>query len=203
MREHDVNGLNNFIMGWYADDTSFCDELIEYHNRDETIKVQGIMGGGKINLNVKESIDSTYRPSMLNEFTYNNILKTCSKLYNEKYPYSIVCGYEVKFGFNIQHYPIGGGFKEWHTERNSADFPDVTRHLVWMTYLNDVDDGGTQFFHQDLTIKAEKGLTLIWPADWTFVHRGQVSNTKEKWIITGWYNLKEENENSNLLGRPS
>jgi hypothetical protein len=69
--------------------------------------------------------------------------------------------------------------------------------------LNNVDDGGTQFFHQGLTIKAEKGLTLIWPADWTFVHRGQVSNTKEKWIITGWYNLKEENENSNLLGRPS
>lgn len=196
MREHNVNHLNNFIMGWYADDTSFCDELVEYHNRPETIKVNGSMGGGKINLNVKESIDSTYRPDMLNEFRYKDILESCSGLYNKKYPYSVGVGYDVKYGFNIQHYPIGGGFKEWHTERNSADFPDVTRHLVFMTYLNDVDDGGTQFFHQGLTIKAERGLTLIWPADWTFVHRGQVSNTKEKWIITGWFNLKEENENS-------
>jgi len=205
MKEHKVNQLNNFIMGWYAHDTTFCDELIEYHNKPETIKTQGGIGGGKVDLSIKESTDSAYRPEMLRNFKYNNILNQCSSLYNLKYPYSVACGYEIKVGYLIQHYPIGGGFKKWHTERESADFPDVTRHLVWMTYLNDVDDGGTEFFHQGITIKAEKGLTLIWPADWTFVHRGQISNTKEKWIITGWYNLKNENENENrnLLRRPS
>jgi hypothetical protein len=55
-----------------------------------------------------------------------------------------------------------------------------------MTYLNDVDDGGTEFYYQKTIIKAEKGLTLIWPADWTYTHKGQISNTKEKTIITGW-----------------
>jgi hypothetical protein len=55
-----------------------------------------------------------------------------------------------------------------------------------MTYLNDLDDGGTEFYHQKLTIKAEKGLTLIWPVDWTHLHRGQISYTKEKTITTGW-----------------
>jgi hypothetical protein len=33
-----------------------------------------------------------------------------------------------------------------------------------MTYLNDVDDGGTDFLYQKLTTPAKKGLTLIWPA---------------------------------------
>jgi hypothetical protein len=56
-----------------------------------------------------------------------------------------------------------------------------------MTYLNDVTDGGeTGFFYQDVKIKPQKGLTLIWPADWTFTHRGQISQTSEKMVVTGW-----------------
>ena len=34
-----------------------------------------------------------------------------------------------------------------------------------------------------------KGLTLIWPADWTHVHRGIVSASEEKYIITGWFSF--------------
>jgi hypothetical protein len=58
-----------------------------------------------------------------------------------------------------------------------------------MTYLNDVTDSGeTEFLHQQLKIKPEKGLTLIWPADWMFTHRGVASLTQEKYIATGWFN---------------
>ena len=34
-----------------------------------------------------------------------------------------------------------------------------------------------------------KGLTLIWPADWTHLHRGVVSPSEEKYIITGWFDF--------------
>jgi hypothetical protein len=215
MKEHNVNRVNNFIMGWYADDTTFCDELIDYYHKPETIKTAGIVGSatgdGNINTDIKDSIDASFRPEMINDFKYSKVLKSCADLYYNKYPYSAGVGYGINQGFNVQRYLPKGGYKQWHCERNSADYPDVTRHLVWMTFLNDVTEGGgTQFFHQGITIKAEKGLTLIWPADWTFTHRGEVSNTQEKYIITGWYNLftdkmkmKEENENSNLLGRSS
>jgi hypothetical protein len=58
-----------------------------------------------------------------------------------------------------------------------------------MTYLNTVtDQGGTEFLHQNLTVNAEQGKTLIWPADWTYTHRGVISPTQEKYIITGWFN---------------
>jgi hypothetical protein len=57
-----------------------------------------------------------------------------------------------------------------------------------MTYLNDVEIGGeTEFFHQKLKIRPEKGLTLIWPADWTFTHIG-ITSPEEKFIVTGWFN---------------
>jgi hypothetical protein len=57
-----------------------------------------------------------------------------------------------------------------------------------MTYLNDVDNGGeTGFFYQDLKIKPEKGLTLMWPVAWTHTHKGYPSPNETKYIVTGWY----------------
>jgi hypothetical protein len=62
-----------------------------------------------------------------------------------------------------------------------------------MTYLNDVEDGGgTEFLNQKLVVHAKKGKTLIWPADWTHTHRGVVSPTQEKYIITGWLNYMDK-----------
>ena len=61
-----------------------------------------------------------------------------------------------------------------------------------MTYLNDVTDGGeTDFFYQRIKIPPKKGLTVIWPADWTYTHRGIPSKTQDKFIVTGWFNYTE------------
>ena len=60
-----------------------------------------------------------------------------------------------------------------------------------MTYLNDVPKGGTEFFYQKITSPAKKGLTLIWPAEFTHLHKGQIAK-QEKYIITGWYNYIKE-----------
>ena len=46
-----------------------------------------------------------------------------------------------------------------------------------------------KFLHQNITTPAKKGLTLIWPAFWTHTHRGVISKTKEKYIVTGWINF--------------
>ena len=34
--------------------------------------------------------------------------------------------------------------------------------------------------------KVEKTSGYKWPAEWMFTHRGQLSPTQEKFIITGW-----------------
>ena len=192
MREHAVNKLNNFIMGWYVEDTTFCDELINYHNDPRTIKAVGKVGSLlEENSFVKDSVDSSYRKDMLDYFKFGKHLNDCFNLYNLRYT-EATCdvGYSHKQLFNVQHYQKGGGFKTYHCERFVGDYPVVDRHLVWMGYLNTVEDnGGTEFMYQDITIKAEKGLILIWPADWTFTHRGVVSETGEKYIVTGWVHL--------------
>jgi hypothetical protein len=45
----------------------------------------------------------------------------------------------------------------------------------------------TEFFYQNLKVEAQKGLTLIWPAYFTHIHRGIPNTTGTKTIITGWF----------------
>jgi len=53
--------------------------------------------------------------------------------------------------------------------------------------LNDVDDGGeTNFKHYGIKIKPETGKTLIWPAEWTHAHTGEILKSGKKYMITGW-----------------
>ena len=60
-----------------------------------------------------------------------------------------------------------------------------------MTYLNDVKKGGeTEWYYQNLKVKPEKGLTVIWPAEWTFTHRGRKTVKGNKYIMTGWYGFR-------------
>lgn len=88
--------------------------------------------------------------------------------------------------FNMQRYTQGEGFYGWHCERNGQK-EYLNRMLVWMIYLNDVKDGGTEFLYQKHKVDCEQGKLLIWPSDWTHTHRGIISNDETKYILTGWY----------------
>lgn len=203
MIEHEVNNLNLFIMGWYGD-PSIADSLIElYDKSDNKIVAQLYNDSGEkvVAKDIKDSVDVPLGPDDLDKFPYGDHLRKCVDLYYEKFSSSKISSIYPVEGFNIQKYPIGGGFKLWHHERMEIRFPEIARHFVFMTYLNDVPDGGTEFLHQHIKIRAEKGLTLIWPADWTYTHRGEISYTTEKIIATGWLHLmgNTENENSTVL----
>lgn len=86
----------------------------------------------------------------------------------------------------IQRYDKDGHFNSWHYERGGGS--TQRRCLVYMTYLNDVDEGGQTYFkYQDKAIKPEIGKTVIWPADWTHTHKGIGPKEGYKYISTGWY----------------
>ncbi len=56
-----------------------------------------------------------------------------------------------------------------------------------MTHLNDVENGGETYFpHYDIRVRPQRGLTLIWPAEWTHAHAGEELKRGKKYIITGW-----------------
>ena len=68
-----------------------------------------------------------------------------------------------------------------------TDLKYLHRTLVWMTYLNDVEDGGeTEFPMFGLKVRPQRGKTLFWPAEWTHAHLGAIVKKGNKYIITGW-----------------
>ena len=98
--------------------------------------------------------------------------------------------------FNIQKYSPGDHFSKPHSERTSLS--GLHRLFAWMTYLNDVDDGGqTNFNHYGIKIKPETGKTLIWPAEWTHAHTGEILKSGKKYIVTGWMHFPIPDEEQN------
>lgn len=181
---------NNFIFGSYIS-KDLCDELIEYFNYNKKYTAKGRLGKDGVSTvdpNFKESVDLVVSPGNFDGVIgeYRKSLQKVLEAYIKNYPaVEHTDKFNITGTYNFQYYPKGGGYKTWHCENLNLD--TMSRHLVFMTYLNDVEDGGTEFLHQQIKTKAEKGLTIIWPTIWTHTHRGIVSNTKEKYIITGWY----------------
>lgn len=182
--------MTEFIHEQFLEDIDICDLIIEYHNTNE-YKGPGLVFGDNIRPEEKDSIDCQLRQEHFLFPVYLKNLQDVVKSYIEKYP---MCDFYAPWGItevvNVQYYKPTAGYHAWHTERCNHIPPSSTRHLVFMTYLNDVTDGGeTEFYHQKIKIKPEKGKTVIWPADWTYTHRGIASPTQEKYIVTGWFNF--------------
>lgn len=78
-----------------------------------------------------------------------------------------------------------GGFHKFHMEAQDRGTSD--RILTLMTYLNDVEQGGTtEFIQQGLQVEPKAGRTIVWPAYYTHPHRGNPPYSGAKYIITGW-----------------
>lgn len=190
------------FIGRYSIDPAVCDRLIVMFKELDAMGLThaGCIGGEngipKVDKATKDSTDillGDVPSEMIEKYRANEYLdklKECVDQYIQEHPVLTTLG---PFGLGespmIQYYAPGGGFKKAHFER--TDISAATRMMVFMTYLNTVNHGGgTRFEYQKKTFKARKGDTLLWPTDWTHTHRGMVSKTEEKYIITGWLNFQ-------------
>ncbi|GJM14529.1 MAG: prolyl 4-hydroxylase subunit alpha [Pseudohongiella sp.] len=181
----------NFIGSWLIEQAALCEELIAFFEAQQANQTQGQTASG-VNLESKNSIDLAIRPKELAQADHDPVrryieaLFDCHRDYIEQWPFLRDILPRAEIGtFNIQKYLPGGHFLKLHSERTTIGTSH--RVLAWMTYLNDVEDGGsTSFHHQGLAVRPEQGKTLIWPGEWTHAHRGEVVNSGVKYIITGW-----------------
>lgn len=105
---------------------------------------------------------------------HHNILKT-----NEK-------DFLFEYCYNIQKYKKNEGFYDYHNDF----YIDVANHnyrkVTYIWYLNDVFEGGETELLNNILIKPKCGNLLLFPACWTFPHRGIMPVSNDKYIITGW-----------------
>ena len=94
-------------------------------------------------------------------------------------------GYQVKdTGYKVQKYEPNG-FYNWHHDWCMDE--GFSRIYTYIWYINTIkeEDGGWTEFVDGTKIQPKVGSILIFPATWTYVHRGYTTKVP-KYIVTGW-----------------
>lgn len=171
--------------------TRICEELVSYYNTHSELHQKGTVGD-----TAPDSVRSQYKDCtqiaiewqepVLNK--YMQELKLVIDQYIVDYKWATFGSpWTARETVNLKHYAPGQAFHAWHCERCSSDPVYASRHLVFMTYLNTVEDQGeTEWYYQNVKTKPVKGLTVVWPSSWTHMHRGIASPSEHKYILSGW-----------------
>ncbi len=170
-----------------------CKRIINFFESHKKFQHVAFNALGVVDLNLKDCVQMSpnFRHSKYDPVN-NIILKALENIkhdYIEKYSFlgNNLIKWDLSVGYNIQKYNPCQAYHALHIENGGDDDTDK-RLIVWMIYLNTVNDGGgTYFGHCDKTIKAEEGKGVLWPAYWTHPHKGIESETETKYIATGWY----------------
>lgn len=191
---------NNFI-GMYQDvfPDGFCNHLIDEFER---LLVSGACGNRQDHENTTKTKKEDYHYFM-------NIKSNPMDAFEEKEVVNVfldglqkcfddyVCEYDSLKDYDLRctHLKMqktvpGAGYHIWHAEQGSNT--DAARCLVYIAYLNDIDDAGeTEFLYQRIRIPPKENTMIIWPAAFTHTHRGNVVHgDKSKYIVTGWFYIE-------------
>lgn len=179
-----------------------CEYIISLFESNKDKQIEGRIGKQIIDKETKNSTDiSVHLDEIINypewikctEILFSGLSQHLDTYKLEHQSLNYLSRWGIEHSYNIQRYFPNQGFYKFHCENTGTK--NCERVLAWMIYLNTIDDGGgTEFLDQNLTIKAEEGKIVIWPAGWTHMHRGVISKTETKYIATGWYVLGEKNE---------
>ena len=173
-----------------------CTEIIDRFEKDRKHQHQGVTAGG-VDIDVKDSIDLMPDANPKDwkdiEELFHKKISLMLDLYithlrnsglltsfkNNEAIYLVPPSTEnmMDTGYQIQRTSPGKGYI-WHNDAASH------RLLTFILYLNDVEEGWTQFYTGD-QVSPSLGRGVIFPATWTYYHQGYPPK-QTKYIMTGW-----------------
>ena len=168
---------------------SFNFEDLIYFNDDRRVegKIGGPPGTGprvikeikqSTDLNIsnleewKEEDEVLFKSLNTNLEEYSNYVPDCFRKY--------IRNESKDTGYQIQR-TEPGGFYRWHNDSN-----DQCRMVTFLWYLNTIKEDGYTQFCNGLKVQPERGKIMIFPATWTYIHRGYPPKNEVKYICTGW-----------------
>ena len=175
----------------------FCNQVINKFETDPYRKAGEVdQNNPRIDKNLKITIDTTITHNIAwreeDEVLYKalgnalyeyeiHLQKTSSGKWN-LHPSD---GYQVKdTGYMVQKYEPNG-FYNWHHDWCMNE--GWSRIYTYIWYINTIkeEDGGWTEFIDGTRIQPKVGNILLFPATWTYVHRGYTTKVP-KYIVTGW-----------------
>tara|TARA_B100000085_G_C18365061_1_gene439904 strand:- start:65 stop:715 length:651 start_codon:yes stop_codon:yes gene_type:complete len=177
----------------------FCKKVIKKFEKDDTKKLGCFMGEESnevaYDTDVKTSIDlfiSGESDWEKEDKVFHSSLNKNYYEYIERLYKLGLCNSDlsdlIDVGYQIQRTEPGGYYTFHH------DFDPVTvRYLTFIWYLNDVTNDGYTEFIDGTRVQPKAGRFLMFPATWTYVHRGYPPKNEVKYICTGWMSLHDRN----------
>jgi hypothetical protein len=167
-------------------DQDTCDSIIDYTkllNDAERYKIS--------------SNDSRYylrfRPHLYESNYHNKIydaIKNSFNLYTKEFNLDYLSPEqysEDKLNYKMHYNPAGQGFIDWHDDHGGVSENSFRRSLVFILYLQDLDEGELQFkYFSDVKVMPKAGRILWMPTMWPYIHKANLVK-KDKFIITGFY----------------
>ena len=175
-------------------DEDFCKHVIEKFENDSN-SFPGETGEG-VNTEIKDSTDLCFYGDKNweeeDKIFYDSLSKYTTdyiqKYYNDRVWNANVQSYDT--GYQIQRTtPEQTGYV-WHHDSVSSlnrNNEVSARIITFLWYLNTTVDGsGTTEFYDGTHITPEAGKLILFPATWTYSHRGHPPTEGLKYICTGW-----------------
>lgn len=200
------NNENYFYINNNSISKETCQEIINFFEM-ETTKYEGITAGG-LNKQIKDTTDFLM-PTKNEDTKWKRIrtlldkeldrnIKKYVKYINDlvsvdeetsPFKYKVfdeVVSYET---IQVQRYIKNKGRYIYHNDFQSDWDKKKYRIITFLWYLNDVEEGGETEFWNTHRVKPETGKLLLFPATWTYPHRGMMPISNDKYIMTGWIYL--------------
>jgi hypothetical protein len=175
-------------------DEDFCKHVIEKFENDSNC-FPGETGEG-VNKEIKDSTDLCFYGDTNwekeDKIFYDSLSKYTTpyiqKYYNDRIWNANVQSYDT--GYQIQRTtPEQTGYVWHHDSLSSLNRNNEVsaRIITFLWYLNTTVDGsGTTEFYDGTHVTPEAGKLILFPATWTYSHRGHPPTEGLKYICTGW-----------------
>lgn len=164
---------------------SFCTQMIESFNAFARFHVAngrghraGLEQSAWHELNITPISDAAFRGFFIREMDVH------LARYNERLGLTIPIPWRPKIDdLCIKRYRANAG-ERFQPHFDALD-EKAGRYLVFLWYLNDVEDGGeTEFCNLGLRVQARTGRLLMFPPYWMFQHAGLAPRSNDKYIIS-------------------
>ena len=129
----------------------------------------------------------TNHPSFTSEDrTFFECLSQNSQDYIQQLAHNPWKGNQEDTGYNMQRTEPGQQFV-WHTDFSAECDRNRIRTATFIWYLNDIEEGGQTEFTNGISVQPKTGRLLMFPADFSVIHRGVSPVSQTKYIVTGWF----------------
>lgn len=199
--------MDNFIyQNVFSITPELCKDIINMFESEKNKRVGNIARGvnkdvkDTTDFNIPKCTDESHKWYKTEKFLYKelnkNLLLYIKQINSNNYQPesnnaidgSIFTNKTMKLeNFMIQKYEKNKGKYTYHNDFAVDSLSGDYRVITYIWYLNTVDIGGETEFWDTYKIKPVAGKLVLFPATWTYHHRGLMPISDNKYIITGWF----------------